>query len=133
MELHHYGFATSDILASANIYETLGYIRKSEVITDTIQQVRLLFLQKDEEPMIELVEPLQEKSPVTKILQKNGPTLYHSCFEVPDMNAAISKLKGNQFIVIVKPVPATAFNNRLISFLYHKHLGLIELVQKNNT
>lgn len=129
--LHHYGFATSDITATANTYEILGYTRKSELITDDVQQVKLLFLQKDEDPLVELVEPLNTKSPVTKILQKNGPILYHSCFEVTDVNDTILDLKQNGFIMVVKPVPAVAFNGRLISFLYHKHIGLIELLQKD--
>lgn len=129
MTLHHYGLATTDINASTDCYINLGFVKKSNIITDPIQNVRLQFLQRNDEPLVELVEPINEKSPISKILQKNGTTLYHSCYEVEDLLETISVLRKKEFITIVRPVPAVAFYNRLIAFLYHKQFGLIELLQ----
>lgn len=129
MTLHHYGFATANLQASADAYSSLGYEKVTEVITDPIQNVKLLFLQRRGEPLVELVEPLSAASPVSNILQKNGPTLYHSCYEVSDIEETIKDLRKKGFVVIVKPVAAIAFDNRPISFLYNKHIGLIELLQ----
>ena len=129
MTLHHYGFATANIQATADAYGNIGYERVTDIITDPIQNVKLLFLQRKGEPLVELVEPLSSASPVSNIIQKNGPMLYHSCYEVSDIEEAIKDLRKKGFVVVVKPVPAVAFNNRPISFLYNKHIGLIELLQ----
>lgn len=130
MELHHYGFATSNIADCLEAYKALGYEATTNIIEDKIQNVRLLFLKRPGEALIELVEPIDERSPVSAILKKSGPTLYHICYEVEDIAQSISELRAKKYLVVVKPVPAIAFNNRLISFLYHKHTGLIELLEK---
>jgi methylmalonyl-CoA/ethylmalonyl-CoA epimerase len=129
MELHHYGFATKSLEQSLKAYRSLGYEKISEIITDPVQDVKLQFLQLRGLPMIELVEPLSEQSPVTKILDKNGCILYHSCYEVNDIYIKIKELRKEGFLIVVKPVQAVAFN-RLIAFLYNPAAGLIELLQK---
>ena len=56
-------------------------------------------------------------------------TLYHICYEVVDIEEAIKNLKTKKFVVVQQPVKAIAFNNRLVSFLYHRNMGLVELLQ----
>ena len=68
--------------------------------------------------------------PVSGILKKNGPTLYHICYEVYDLEKELKDLVAKRFVVLMKPTPAIAFNNRHISFLYNAQVGLIELLQK---
>lgn len=81
-------------------------------------------------PRIELIEPVDEKSPVYKILQKSGVTPYHICYEVENIQREIDRLKKEKFLPISKPVRAIAMNNKLICFLFNKNIGLIELVEK---
>ncbi len=84
--------------------------------------------------VIELVSPYQQGSPVERILQKNGTMPYHICYEVEyeveDIDKQISELRKLGFVQICKKVQAIAFNNREICFLYHKHFGTLELLQK---
>ena len=80
--------------------------------------------------MVELVEPINDRSPVNEILKKNGNIPYHFCYEVDGLTEAILEMKKSGFIKIINPVPAKAFNNRLICFLYNKDVGLIELLEK---
>ena len=129
MELHHYGFATKSLEQSLKGYQSLGYQKISEIITDPIQHVKLQFLELPGFPLIELVEPLSSKSPVSKILDKNGSILYHSCYEVNDIYLKIKELRKQGFLIVVKPVEAVAFK-RLIAFLYNPATGLIELLQR---
>ena len=133
MILHHYGFATSNVNETANQFEVLGYKKTGTgLIIDSVQNVRLLFLQKDESPLLELVEPLSNNSPVSKIIQSSGSTLYHTCYEVESIEDSKKDLRGKGFITILNPVPAVAFNNRLICFLYNRFIGLIELLEKGD-
>ena len=126
---HHTGVATKDIEITSAFYKNIGY-SQSEIVIDKIQNVRICFLSKKNSPLIELVEPINECSPVNEILKKNGNIPYHFCYEVDGMTEAILEMKKSGFIKIINPVPAKAFNNRLICFLYNKDVGLIELLEK---
>nr|WP_314779289.1 VOC family protein [uncultured Treponema sp.] len=81
-------------------------------------------------PMIELIEPIDETSPVYKILQKSGVTPYHICYEVENISDTITELKREKFIPLSKPVEAVAMSNKKVCFLFNKNIGLIELVEK---
>jgi methylmalonyl-CoA/ethylmalonyl-CoA epimerase len=126
---HHLGYATKSIEETSIFFLTLGYT-KSPTIMDPIQNVNIAFLTKVDSPRIELVEPIDDKSPVMNILGKNGVTPYHVCYEVIDIFQAVSDMKKLRFIPLFKPVPAVALDNRLICYLFNKDTGLIELLDK---
>lgn len=128
MEFHHIGVATSNINKSSDIFKQLGFIA-DKVIFDEIQNVNICFLRKPGHPDIELVEPVNEKSPVWNILDKVGTSPYHFCYYTNDIVNEIQNLKKSKFILVVNPVQATAFNNSKICFCYNKDFGLIELVE----
>lgn len=129
-QFHHIGVATKNITNSIDVYRKLGYT-SSKVIRDTIQEVDLAFLSRvSDETIIELVAPYKTGSPVEAIIDKNGTMPYHICYEVDDIDTSIKELRKEKFIQISKKVPAIAFGNRTICFLYHKHFGTIELLQK---
>lgn len=124
----HLGVVTDNIEDTALIYSKLGYT-KSEVITDEIQQVKICFL-TNIETKIELVEPLNEKSSVNKLLNKNGVSPYHLCYEVENIEKVFDEMVELGFIPLFRPVEAVAFDNRLICYMYHKHMGYFELLNK---
>jgi len=130
MRFHHVGIAVQNIYAAINAYKALGYSKTSEVIYDPIQKVQLCFLDKDESPTLELVAALSLESPVTNILANSGPTPYHNCFEVDDITKSIAGLKEQGYRRLSAIVPAIAFGNKKICFLFHKEVGLIELLEK---
>lgn len=130
MTLHHYGFVTSSLEKTESAFHVLGYKTNGKKIFDSVQKVNLLFLDNGSGHLLELVQPERE-SRVGNILQRNGPSLYHICYEVRSISRAIENLRTQRFVVIVKPVPAIAFDNRLISFLYSRQVGLIELLESN--
>jgi methylmalonyl-CoA/ethylmalonyl-CoA epimerase len=130
LSFHHIGIATVNIEESIALYQKLGYEWQGEtVIEDPIQKVLIAFMYRSGHPLIELVGGIDAESPIQAILQKSKTTPYHTCYEVPDIEKEIQNLKTLRFIPTTKPVPAIAFQNRLICFLYHRHFGLIELLQ----
>jgi len=126
---HHIGIATDSIIKTSKYYYEAGY-EVGEIIYDPIQHVKVCFINRANTPRIELVEPIDEESPVKNIISKNGVGPYHFCYELDDINEGINNLKLKQFIPLSKPVPAVAFNNRIICFLYNRNIGLVELLQK---
>ena len=102
----------------------------TSVFFDSKQNVNISFLEKAGSPLLELVEPVNEKSPIRNILNKVGVSAYHFCYEVENLDDSITQLRQKKFMLLVKPVEAVAFKGRRICFLYHKETGLIELLEK---
>lgn len=131
LKFHHIGIACHDIAKSQAFYTAMGY-EASPVIDDPIQHVRVCFLEKDQTPRIELLEPLDDHSPVVRTLATAGVTPYHICYRVPKMSSAIEFLRGQRFLLVSGPVPACAMDDKPIAFLFQKHTGLIELVEDSS-
>lgn len=128
MKFHHIGMAVKSIEASAAIYLNGGY-EKSGVTFDPVQNVNICWLSKAGMPLVELLEPVDEMSPVNKTLLKNGVCPYHTCYIVDDIEKAVSDLRKIKYVMVCKPVEAPAINNCKIVFLFNKNIGLIELVE----
>jgi len=127
-KFHHIGVAVKDINKTAAIYEAGGYT-VSNTILDPIQNVNICWLTKEGMPTVELLEPINETSPVCKTLEKNGVTPYHTCYTVDNIDEAIAELRKMRYVVVSKPVEAVAIHNCKVCFLYNKNIGLIELVE----
>ena len=130
MKLHHIGIVVPKI--NESIGEITNYI-KFETISITIpvqsQKVNICFL-KIGEPFLELIEPVEQDSPVYDFA-KNGGGIHHLCFEVSDINAQLANMEKNGATILVRPV--IGFDNRLIAFvdlnMKNTKCGLIELLE----
>jgi methylmalonyl-CoA/ethylmalonyl-CoA epimerase len=65
---------------------------------------------------------------VTNSLAK-GNKLLHLCFEVPNLEQALSAAHLHGFKVIHPPVPGIAFDGRRIAWLFHLTWGVVELLE----
>lgn len=129
LRFHHIGIACFDINETKAFYELMGYVA-SPIIDDPIQDIRISFLKKEGSPMLELLAPIDEKSPVNRILDTQGVTPYHICYEVDDIDAMMTLLrKQHKFVRVSKAAPACAIDDRRVAFLFRKDVGLIELVE----
>jgi len=127
-KFHHIGVAVKDITATAAIYVAGGY-KQSETTFDPVQNVNICWLTKEAMPVVELLEPVDETSPVNKTLEKNGVTPYHTCYTVDDIEQAVQELRKMKYVVVSRPVEAVAIHNCKVAFLFNKNVGLIELVE----
>ena len=128
MTFHHIGVAVFDIDATATLYEQNGY-KRSVTIFDPIQNVNVCWLTKIDAPIVELLAPVDEGSPVNNILKKSGVSPYHCCYVVDKLDDMVLELRKQGYIVVSKPAEAIAFNNSRVCFLYNKNIGLMELVE----
>lgn len=129
MMFHHFGIACKDILRTSECYKAMGY-ETGEVIFDSLQNVNICFLTHPTMPLVELLSPVDENSPVVQILDKVGTTPYHTCYEVEDLDEAIKSFRKQRYVTVAKPKQACAIENRRVAFLYNPDMGLIELVEK---
>lgn len=128
MKFHHIGIACYDIEVSKIFYENMGY-KASDRIIDPIQDIEICFLHKNGQPLIELLAPLDENSPVNRTLSANGVSPYHICYSVSDITLSIKQLRREKFVQVGREAKACAMNDALVCFLFRKDVGLIELVE----
>ena len=125
---HHIGVAVKSIEKTAEIYRRGGYF-VSEKIYDPVQNVNICWLTKEGMPTVELLEPVDDTSPVCKTLEKNGVTPYHTCYVVDHIDEAVAELRKVKYVMVSTPVEAVAIHNCRVCFLFNKNVGLIELVE----
>lgn len=126
--LDHAGFAVADLeVAMALFRDALG-ASVGPIVEDPIQRVRLCFAEYDG-GRVELIAPLGDDSPISRILDGSGGGLYHLCYETPDLDAEFKRLHAHGFVATGPPQPAVAFGGRRVMFLYHRVAQVIELVE----
>lgn len=99
----------------------------AEKIWDPIQKVSVAFISLNG-LNIELIEPEDDESPVSLSLKK-GIKLLHLCYTVPNIEEALAVCKKQKFHCISRPVPAVAFDNKPIIWVYSRIYGLVELIE----
>ena len=127
MKVHHIGYAVKNLEQSISAFEALGYTA-GEITADAGRHIRIAFLQNGSE-CVELVAPDGGETPVDGVLKSVGPTPYHICYEVPDLESALAELQQSRWIVTKQPEPAPAIGGAPVAFLYHRRVGMIELVE----
>jgi methylmalonyl-CoA/ethylmalonyl-CoA epimerase len=129
--IEHIGVAVPDIERAISQYaDALGYKLLRGPYDDPQQQARVAFIGTDVagDPPLELVAPLAPGSQVERVLAK-GQSLYHICYEVPNVVEAIAHLRSQKCILISGPTPAVAYDGRPIAWLYTPSRQLTELVE----
>jgi len=83
------------------------------------------------ESKIELLESLNEDSPVGKFLERRGPGLHHIALEVEGLDEYVTKLKAAN-IMLLSDEPQLGAHGMRIIFIHPKSAGgvLIELSEK---
>lgn len=129
LQFHHIGVATSNIENTATQYMNIGYEMEGTVTFDPQQNINICFLKHPTMPLVELLSPVDDKSPVVQILQKNGVMPYHICYIADNLEDVIKQFRKLKYMIVSKPKPACAIRNKRVVFLYHRDMGLIELVE----
>ena len=128
--IDHFGVAVASIEQALDQYAAwFGYRLLRGPYDDPQQQARVAFIgNNSSDPPLELVAPLGSGSQVERVLKK-GLSLYHVCYETPDVSQAIEHLRGQRCLLISGPTPAVAYDGRPIAWLYTANRQLIELVE----
>jgi methylmalonyl-CoA/ethylmalonyl-CoA epimerase len=124
MVLHHLGIACADVRETlVRLRNMLPIAGHSDVIHDPEQRADLCMISLRGSPPLELIS-----GPMVSKLASKGISLYHSCWEVDDLDAAIARLCAASGCLLVSgPKPAVLFGGRRVSFLSGP-VGLVELL-----
>ncbi len=116
-KIHHIGIAVHDLEESLKFYrDTMGlHVHARDTVQDQGVTAALLTIGQSE---IELLQPLSADSPVGKFLERKGEGLHHICFQTPDVDAELDKLKQKE-VPLVDQTPETGLAG-MICFLHPK-------------
>ena len=131
MKLHHIGIVVNNIQEShKELTQFLDFKETSVPMEVNSQKVNVCFL-KTSDVYIELIEPIENDSPVKKFSESGGG-FHHLCFEVENIFEDIERMKKSGARVIVEPT--TGFEDRLIAFVLlnmkNINCNLIELAER---
>ena len=91
--LNHIAIAVPNIIIASNMWEKALGANVSKPQTLPEHGVKVVFIESPN-TKVELLEPLNENSPISKFLLKNpNGGMHHICYEVSDLNSASKKLK----------------------------------------
>jgi len=78
---------------------------------------------------LELLEALTSDSAIAKFIEKRGQGLHHICMRVPDLAAAVKKLKSENVRLVSEEIKIGAGGHRYV-FVHPSSAGgvLLELV-----
>ncbi len=129
--LNHVGVATPSIEESVALYrDVLGASKIHDKFKMEDQGVYVCFVDL-QNSQIELIEPIDDKSPIAGFL-KNNPSggQHHVCFEVDDLHAARDEMVAKGARVLGEP--RIGAHGTEIIFVHPKDMGgvLVELMQK---
>ena len=128
MNIDHICFAVKDLHSGIAYWnDVFGYKQMTEIVGNTLQKVKVVFLCKDDSILVKLIEPLKENLSLVNFVEKGGG-FHHICFRCPDVDETMKELTGKGLLTLVPPQPGEAFQNHKIAFLLAKHGLNIELI-----
>jgi methylmalonyl-CoA epimerase len=129
--LDHLGIAVKSLNAAKSIYEKLGLSISAEE-TVSAEKVRLVMVPVGE-TRLELLEPTSNDSVIAKYIEKRGEGLHHICMRVPDLAAAVQKLKADGVRLVTEEIKIGAGGHRYV-FVHPSSTGgvLLELVESGH-
>jgi methylmalonyl-CoA epimerase len=127
-QIDHLGIAVKSLASAKAIYEKLG-MRVSPEETVEQEKARLVMVPVGES-RLELLEATSEDSTIAKFIAKRGEGLHHLCMRVPDLAAAVSKLKQDGVRLVSDEIKTGAGGHRYV-FVHPSSAGgvLLELVE----
>jgi methylmalonyl-CoA epimerase len=126
--IDHLGIAVKSLAAAKAIYEKLGLSVSPEQTVDQ-ERVRLVMVPVGES-RLELLEATSEDSAIAKFIAKRGEGLHHVCLKVPDLAAAVARLKKDGVRLVSEEIKTGAGGHRYV-FVHPASAGgvLLELVE----
>ena len=129
---HHVGFVVAAIRDVAQGFaQSIDSEWDGDIIYDPHQQVRVTFLRSKAhaDPLIELIEPVGDKSPVLSFLKRGGG-LHHLCYLVDSLEKQLEMCSSRGMVLLRPPLPAVAFGNRRIAWVCSQNKFLIEYLER---
>ena len=128
-DMEHIGIAVNRIDDVLNFYKDLLGLKLEKIEESRQHKIKAALLIVDD-MKIELIEPLDKESPISKFLERKGQGIHHIAFGVDNLETMIKQLKSNG-VILIDEKPRIGIEGQKIAFLHPKSTGnvLIELCE----
>jgi LAO/AO transport system kinase len=126
--IDHLGIAVRSLDQALKFYESQLGLGVSMRETVALEKVNVAMLPLGE-PRIELLEPAGPDSVIAKFLETRGEGLHHVALRVPDLQAAVERLRASGARILNEPRPGAG--GHLYTFVHPSSTAgvLLELIQ----
>ncbi len=125
--IDHVAIAVRNLEDGVKIWKDMGFEVEYEVVEE--QKVRIGIVHIGDE-RIEILEPLDDSSPISGFLEKRGEGIHHLAVRVEDLKDALRELEGKGYRLIDRE-PRTGAGGKKIAFVHPKSAKfLLELVEE---
>jgi methylmalonyl-CoA/ethylmalonyl-CoA epimerase len=130
-KIHHIGIAVNKLEKSLNKWTRLFNLKKGEIEEIKDRGVKVVTLQFDHGPLIELLEAVGDDSPINKFINSHGEGIHHLCLKTDNLDQKIKELK-REGIRFVQENPVSGAGGSRIIFIHPENLNgvLIELKEE---
>ncbi len=130
--LYHVAIAVKDIKKAEEMYSKLlglQVIHREDVINYGVK-TSMLCSKSGEGTAVELIEPLDENSPISQFLEKRGEGVHHICFLVDDIESSLQALKKEGVRLIDEHARPGSYNSK-VAFIHPSSTNgvLVELAE----
>ncbi len=131
-KIDHLGIAVNSLDSSVPLYAALLGENPNGHEEVPSEGVRVAFFGEGA-GRVELLEPMDDASPVAAFLARRGPGLHHVCFRVSDLEAALERAREAGASTIPPDIRSGA-EGRRVAFLHPRSAGgvLIELTESGS-
>ena len=118
LNIEHVAIAVNDIMSSKLIFEEVLGMNPTEVENVVNEKVNVLKISpKNNTSKVELIEPSDPLSPISKFLKTKGQGMHHIALEVDNIYNAIEYLKYKK-IKLIYNSPNKGADDKLITFIH---------------
>ena len=128
MVIDHICFAVRNLDDGIAYWQDIfGYKQMTSIIENSRQQVKVVFLKKEDSILIKLIEPIESNKSLVNFVNRGGG-FHHICFKCASIDEKLNELTEKGLLTLVPPQPGEAFNNHNIAFLLAKNGVNLELI-----
>ena len=129
--IDHLGIAVGSIDEALRFYQ--GALGMGEAHRETVAEEKVhVAMLRAGESRLELLEPVDASSTIAKFLEKRGPGIHHVAMRVPDLTAAVERMKREGARVLNEPRIGAGGHKYV--FVHPASTGgvLIELIEEHS-
>ena len=119
MKIDHIAIAVHDVEKAAEVYQQALDVDSIEFETVESEGVKIAIIQV-ENGRIELMQPINDSSPIKKFLDKKGEGLHHMAFDTDDIEGEVERMDGCGIQFLGKIRPGSAGTK--VTFIHPKSL-----------
>ena len=120
-KIEHIGIAVKNINKALKYYENILGLKCYAIEDVPSQKVKTAFI-KIGETKLELLEPTDAESPISKFIEKRGEGIHHLAFAVDEIENTLAQIE-EQDIKLIDKNPRQGAEGLEIAFLHPKSTG----------